>query len=56
MGNKELLQVLKIQLETLAELETVKTFLHLQAKHDLLTRLINQENKNNEQVQTSRND
>jgi len=53
MKNEQLLQVLKIQLDTLGELETVKTFLHIQAKFYLLTNLINSENNQNEQIQTS---
>lgn len=55
MENEQMLKVLQIQLETLAEIEVVKTFLHIQAKYDLLNRLVQKESKNNEQIQTSRN-
>ncbi len=40
--NKRLLQVLGIQLQTLASLDSVKKFLELQEKAELLSRLINE--------------
>jgi len=41
-NNKQHLQVLSIQLETLAELESVKKFLELQQKAQMLSQLIKQ--------------
>ena len=41
--NKQHLQVLSIQLETLAELESVKKFLELQQKAAMLSQLIKKE-------------
>jgi len=38
--NKQHLQVISIQLETLAELEVVKKFLELQQKAQMLSQLI----------------
>ncbi len=40
--NKRLLQVLGIQLQTLATLDSVKKFLELQEKAELLSRLVNE--------------
>lgn len=41
-NNKQHLQVISIQLETLAELESVKKFLELQQKAAMLQQLIKQ--------------
>jgi len=49
-NNKQHLQVLSIQLETLAELEPVKKFLELQQKAQMLSQLVQKEEESNEQV------
>ena len=46
--NKQHLQVLQIQLETLAELPSVKKFLELQQKAAMLSQLIKKEEADNE--------
>ncbi len=48
--NKQHLQVISIQLETLAELEVVKKFLELQQKAQMLSQLIKKDEESNEQV------
>ncbi len=48
--NKQHLQVLSIQLETLAELESVKKFLELQQKAQMLSQLIKKDEESNEQI------
>lgn len=48
--NKQHLQVLSIQLETLAELESVKKFLTLQQKAQMLSQLIKKDEESNEQI------
>ena len=48
--NKQHLQVISIQLETLAELPSVKKFLELQQKAQMLSQLIKKEEASNEQV------
>jgi hypothetical protein len=48
--NKQHLQVLQIQLETLAELPSVKKFLELQQKAAMLSQLIKKDEGSNEQV------
>ena len=53
--NKQHLQVLSIQLETLAELESVKKFLELQQKAQMLSQLIKKEEESNEQVWANTN-
>ena len=45
---KRHLQVLSIQLETLAELEPVKKFLELQQKAQMLSQLIHKEEESDE--------
>ncbi len=45
---KQHLQVIGIQLETLAELESVKKFLELQQKASMLSQLIQKEESENE--------
>ena len=46
--NKQHLQVISIQLETLAELPSVKKFLELQQKAQMLSQLIKKEEASNE--------
>ncbi len=48
--NKQHLQVISIQLETLAELEPVKKFLELQQKAQMLSQLIKKDEASDEQV------
>ena len=48
--NKQHLQVLSIQLETLAELEPVKKFLELQQKAQMLSQLIKKDEADDVQV------
>ena len=48
--NKQHLQVLSIQLETLAELEPVKKFLELQQKAQMLSQLIKKDEAEDVQV------
>ena len=48
--NKQHLQVISIQLETLAELPAVKKFLELQQRAAMLAQLIKKEEASNEQV------
>ena len=48
--NKQHLQVISIQLETLAELPSVKKFLELQQKAAMLSQLIKKDEASDEQV------
>ncbi len=48
--NKQHLQVLSIQLETLAELDCVKKFLELQQKAAMLSQLIKKDEESNVEV------
>ena len=45
--NKQHLQVISIQLETLAELDAVKKFLELQQKAQMLSQLIKKDEESN---------
>jgi hypothetical protein len=46
--NKQHLQVIQIQLETLAELDAVKKFIELQQKAAMLSQLIQKDEADNE--------